>query len=156
MITRSLVSTFEALLVGSSRTRPSRLPKMLWPTQLMTLRLRWANIGASTVFIRVSPVLPSLPASSDPVELGQLCDCWDRGTQAGGEIDVAMPCLDGGKRVMRAGREEFVPTLVQSGFEQLPVPVISPRGNGGSVLATFRTIRWSIDSGRRTPRCRRR
>ena len=62
MTTRSLVSTFDDLLAGSSRTRPSRLPKMLWPTQLMTFRLRCANIGASTVFIRVSPVLPSLPA----------------------------------------------------------------------------------------------
>ena len=66
-MTLSLVSTFDDLLVGSSRTMPSRLPKMLWPTQLMTSRLRWANIGASTVFSRVSPVLPSLPPWSDPV-----------------------------------------------------------------------------------------
>ena len=66
-MTWSLVSTLDALLAGSSRTRPSRLPKMLWPTQLMTCRLRWANIGASTVFISVSPVLPSLPPWSDPV-----------------------------------------------------------------------------------------
>ena len=62
MTTRSLVSTLDDLLAGSSRISPSRLPKMLWPTQLMTFRLRSANIGASTVFISVSPVLPSLPA----------------------------------------------------------------------------------------------
>src|SRR5262245_19518002 len=60
-ITWSFVSIFDDLLTGSSSTRPSRLPKMLWPTQLRISRWRCLNIGASTVFIRVSPVLPSLP-----------------------------------------------------------------------------------------------
>ena len=59
--TWSLVWIFEALLAGSSSTWPSRLPKMLWPTQLRIFRFRWANIGASTVLSSVSPVLPSLP-----------------------------------------------------------------------------------------------
>src|SRR5258708_22314012 len=60
-MTWSLVSILDALLTAPSRTRPSRLPKMLWPTQLRISRWRCLNIGASTVFIRVSPVLPSLP-----------------------------------------------------------------------------------------------
>ena len=34
---------------------------------------RWANIGARTVFIRVSPVLPSLPAWSAPVDSASSC-----------------------------------------------------------------------------------
>src|SRR4029078_1600974 len=60
-MTWSLVSILDDLLTGSSRTRPLRLPKMFWPTQLRISRWRCLNIGASTVFIRVSPVLPSLP-----------------------------------------------------------------------------------------------
>src|SRR5437868_9019119 len=63
--TASLVRTLDALLAGSSSTRPSRLPKMLWPTQLRMRQLRAANIGASTDFSRVSPVLPSLPPMGD-------------------------------------------------------------------------------------------
>ena len=53
--------TLLALLTGSSRTLPSRFPKILCPTQLITFRFRAANIGASTAFIRVSPVFPSRP-----------------------------------------------------------------------------------------------
>ena len=80
---------------------------MLWPTQLMTLRLRWANIGASTVFIRVSPVLPSLPAWSEPVASASSAEGGDRGAQARGEVDVGVPAPDGGQGVERAGREEL-------------------------------------------------
>jgi len=57
----SLLVTLAALLAGSSRTLPSRLPKMLCPTQLITRKLRSWNMGAKTLFIRVSPVLPSQP-----------------------------------------------------------------------------------------------
>src|SRR4029079_10890735 len=60
-MTWSLVLILDSLFFGSSRTTPSRLPKMLWPTQLRILKLRYANMGASTVFMSVSPVLPSLP-----------------------------------------------------------------------------------------------
>ena len=56
-----LAGHFACLLAGSSSTWPSMLPKMLWPTQLSTWRFRRANIGASTLFISVSPVLPSQP-----------------------------------------------------------------------------------------------
>ena len=144
---RSLVSTFEDLLAGSSSIRPSRLPKMLWPTQLMTLRLREANMGASTVFIKVSPVLPSLPAWSEPVDLGELVEGGDRGAQAGREVDVGVAALEA-RRARRArwraeararrrrGRRSGYP----SGWWT------SESANGGSVLATFRTIKWSIDS----------
>src|SRR6266513_2402630 len=71
-MTWSLVWIFDALFSGSSSTRPSRLPKMLWPTQLRIFQLRRANMGARTVLSRVSPVLPSLPHVLGPgVELRQ-------------------------------------------------------------------------------------
>ena len=57
-----MLRTLAALFRGSSSTLPSMLPKMLWPTQLMTSRCRAANIGASTLLSSVSPVLPSQPA----------------------------------------------------------------------------------------------
>ena len=46
---------------------------MLCPTQLMTSRLRAANIGASTLLSSVSPVLPSLPAWAIPRSSASRC-----------------------------------------------------------------------------------
>ena len=67
-MTAVLRSTLDALLSGSLRTRPSRLPRMLWPTQLRMCRLRAANIGASTVFNKRLAGLAVLAAVRDPSE----------------------------------------------------------------------------------------
>src|SRR5262245_13052624 len=62
----SLDLTLDALFAGSLRTRPSPPPRMFWPIQLRTRKLRAANIGANTDFRSVSPVFPSLPAYGTP------------------------------------------------------------------------------------------
>src|SRR3954469_23789280 len=46
---------------GSSRTSPSRLPRMLVEYHPETPRRRALNAGARTVFMKVWPVLKSLP-----------------------------------------------------------------------------------------------
>src|SRR5690349_17913566 len=51
---------------GSSRISPSRLPRMFVEYQPSTVSARERNAGASTVFIIVWPVLPSLPATGTP------------------------------------------------------------------------------------------
>src|SRR5262249_48641826 len=113
-MTWSLVWTLDDLLAGSSRIRPSRLPKMLWPTQLMTLRLRRANIGASTVFMRVSPVLPSLPAWRAPVESASSCRAGNEAPRLGGEW------MRGGG-VDGAGGQQAGPSVGHRGVERVPV-----------------------------------
>ena len=60
--TRCLLALFAALAAGSARFAPSPPPSRLVPDQERTRRLRIANIGASTDFSSVSPVLPSCPA----------------------------------------------------------------------------------------------
>jgi hypothetical protein len=58
-----LVSSLLASDDGSSRIAPSRLPRMFVEYQPSTFSARERNAGASTVLIRVWPVLPSLPAT---------------------------------------------------------------------------------------------
>src|SRR3954452_19835950 len=51
---------------GSSRTSPSRLPRMLVEYQPETPRRRALKAGARTVFMKVWPVLKSLPQMGAP------------------------------------------------------------------------------------------
>src|SRR5438132_670425 len=102
-MTWSLVRILEALFSGRSRTWPSRLPKMLCPTQLRISQLRRANIGASTLLSRVSPVLPSLPANGG--------NCLARGVRfaAFGQVGEGH---DGGAAVQdRAGADVARPFI---------------------------------------------
>src|SRR5215469_10638334 len=52
---------------GSSRTSPSRLPRMLVEYQPDTPSMRDLKAGARTVFMKVWPVLKSLPQIGAPV-----------------------------------------------------------------------------------------
>src|SRR2546426_12014151 len=96
LTTTSLVLTLDALLAGSSRTMPSRLPKMLWPTQLRILKLRWANMGASTVFMSVSPVLPSLPLTVVLRSAARLSAAGEGAPKDGVEVAYRTPRSRGG------------------------------------------------------------
>src|SRR5260370_242609 len=104
-ITWSLVRIFEALFSGSSSTRPSRLPKMLWPTQLRIFQLRRANIGANTVLRRVSPVLPALPPVT-PLRCGAR-------TQDGSRTHVFGPGVEVGQAGVDQAGVENVRALMQ-------------------------------------------
>ena len=58
----SLLTSFVWKLAGSSRTKPSRLPKILVENQPASPRLRVLIIGAKPDLTNVCPVLKSLPA----------------------------------------------------------------------------------------------
>src|SRR5215831_11447183 len=60
--TPSLEISFDLNDSGSSSTSPSRLPRMLVENQPRTPNIRALKAGAMTVFIKVWPVLKSLPA----------------------------------------------------------------------------------------------
>ena len=66
----SSTPSFETSLVlkfsGSSRTSPSRFPKMLVEYQPRRPSIRALKPGARRVFMRVWPVLKSLPAMGTP------------------------------------------------------------------------------------------
>jgi hypothetical protein len=74
--TEPLVPILLASEAGSSSASPSRLPRMFVEYQPSTRSARLRNAGASTVFIIVWPVLPSLPATGRP-------RCSARRTSAG-------------------------------------------------------------------------
>src|ERR1700757_1875019 len=67
----SRTPSFDSSLVlkdsGSSRTSPSRFPRMLVEYQPETPSMRDLKAGASTVFMKVWPVLKSLPQMGAPV-----------------------------------------------------------------------------------------
>ncbi len=65
-ITPSLETSFDLKFSGSSSTSPSRLPRMLVEYQPRRPSIRALRPGARMVFIRVWPVLKSLPPMGTP------------------------------------------------------------------------------------------
>ena len=116
---------------------------MLWPTQLRICQLRRANIGASTDFIRVSPVLPSLP----PVTVLRFSASSSR---AGGDapsdgvkLMYGQAEVEGGPGIERAGRQHGLRRVPAAGVSAASVWWTSPSSKGGSVEATLMTTTWS-------------
>jgi hypothetical protein len=68
---------------GSARLAPSPPPSMLYDAHDRTRRARSANIGASTDFTRVSPVLPSQPAQGSRPLSAACCSAGSRGPGLG-------------------------------------------------------------------------
>src|SRR3712207_8297431 len=87
--TEPLVPSLLASDDGSSRARPSRLPRMLVEYQPSTVSARLRKAGARTVFIIVWPVLPSLPAIGTP---RCSANCTRAGTSADSDgVKLAYP-----------------------------------------------------------------
>ena len=132
-MTWSLVSTFDDLLTGSSRTMPSRLPKMLWPTQLMTSRLRCGEHRRQHGLHQRLAGLAVLAAVERPGRLGQLVEGGDRRAEARREVDVGVPLAERGQGVERAGRAAgSAPPSAQGGVQGVPASgATSPSGERG-------------------------
>src|SRR5688500_837986 len=96
------------------------LPKMLCPTQLITCRLRAANIGASALLSSVSPVLPSCPIwqvsrsiASSQIAAGAL-------PSEGVKLTYGWPSSSA-NRIQRAGGKRKLARLVEQLRQVLPL-----------------------------------
>ena len=112
---------------------------MLWPTQLITSRLREANIGAKTLFNNVSPVLASRPAWQVLRSRAKFVDPQRSRPQRRSEIDVRHPQFKRRDRIQATRRQRGnrcgPTTLVSS-----PTTRANPlRPSAGSVDAKFTT-----------------
>src|SRR5207247_2658645 len=89
----SSTPSFDSSLVlndsGSSRTSPSRFPRIFVEYQPASPSMRALKAGASTVFIIVWPVLKSLP----PIGAGALLDLADVLPQLLGEVPLGLAAL---------------------------------------------------------------
>src|SRR5207244_4380941 len=108
---------------GSSRTSPSRLPRMFVEYQPASPSMRALNAGASTVFIIVWPVLKSLPPIGS---LRSSARCWSGGTSSGrvgdpvaqGRFSLSAAAL--GLALLHVGAgQPFYIVLVEGGGEGL-------------------------------------
>ena len=93
---------------GSSSTSPSRLPRMLVEYHPLRPSRRALNAGARTVFIRVCPVLKSLPQTGASF-LRESSSITGRSTvRSGAPLVKGTPSIKG--RVDHGGRDHFVVT----------------------------------------------
>src|SRR5687768_14026668 len=104
---RALLAVLLAAACGSARVRPSPPPSMLYDDHEPTRSARVANIGASAVLTRVSPVLPSDPAHGTACASAACTSAGGRGPALGVKDTNAQPA----RKAARAYAE-----LVGSGF----------------------------------------
>ena len=112
-------------------------------------RLRRANIGASTLFSSVSPVLPSQPACAGAAKPGQFVDGRRRRAQRRREVDVRTAQVQGRDRVERAGRQRADRLRSSSGSKSAQRRRQAAASTGGSVEATLTTTTCSSLFARR-------
>ena len=107
--------------------------------------MRRANIGASTVFISVSPVLPSLPAMTDAVRARPVPEsAGSVGAERRREVDVREARGRARRRRTASWPAAGPASRRRARAEDVPATgVFGPRLDGGSVEATLTTTTWS-------------